>query len=102
MAEAEDTSEAVVIDREFAAASCCAASGRVFATMNLELDADEESALVAELRRIIRDAQYPLSRRIRTLRGILDKMVPPPVREPLPAPKVYAPPRATVTRRRRR
>jgi hypothetical protein len=29
--------------------------------MNLELDPEEERALVAELRRIIRDDRYPLS-----------------------------------------
>jgi hypothetical protein len=40
--------------------------------------------LVAELRRLIADDRYPLSRRIRTLQGILDKLVPPPVREPSP------------------
>jgi hypothetical protein len=62
--------------------------------MNLELDPDEERALVAELRRLIRDDRYPLSRRIRPLQGILDKLEPPPVREPRPPPKVYAPPRA--------
>jgi hypothetical protein len=43
--------------------------------MNLELDPEEERALVAELRRIIRDDRYPLSRRIiRTLQAILDKL----------------------------
>jgi hypothetical protein len=31
--------------------------------MNLELDPDEERALVAELRRLIADDRYPLSRR---------------------------------------
>jgi hypothetical protein len=69
--------------------------------MNLELDPEEELVLVAELRRIIRDARYPLSKRIRTLRGILDKLEPPPVREPLPTTKVYAPPRAKPSQRRR-
>ena len=67
--------------------------------MNLELDPEEERALVAELRHIIRDDRYPLSRRIRTLRAILDKLVPAPVREPLPPPRVYAPPRATPGQR---
>jgi hypothetical protein len=70
--------------------------------MSLELDPEEERALVAELRRLIADDRYPLSRRIRTLQGILDKLVPPPVREPLPPPKVYAPPRAKPSRRRGR
>ena len=40
---------------------------------------------MAELQRVIRDTHYPLSRRVRTLRGILDKLEPPPVREPSPA-----------------
>jgi hypothetical protein len=71
--------------------------------MNLELDPEEERALVAELRRLIRDDRDPLSRRIRTLRGILDKLEPPPVREPSPPPpKVYAPPRAKPGQRRGR
>jgi hypothetical protein len=70
--------------------------------MNLELDPDEERALAAELRRLIADDRYPLSRRIRTLQAILDKLEPPPVREPLPLPKVYAPPRAQPGQRRGR
>jgi hypothetical protein len=67
----------------------------------LALSETEKQTLVAELRRLIRDDRYPLSRRIRTLRGILDKL-PPPVREPLPRPKVYAPPRAKPGQRRGR
>ena len=45
--------------------------------------------------------RYPFSLRIRTLRAILNKLRPEPVRKPLPPPKVYAPPRATAARRRR-
>jgi hypothetical protein len=70
--------------------------------MNLELNPEEERALVAELRRLIRDDRYPLSRRIRTRQGILDKLDPPPVREPSPPLKVYAPPRAKPGQRRGR
>jgi hypothetical protein len=69
--------------------------------MNLELDPDEGRALAAELRRVIADDRYPLSRRIRTLKGILDKLEPTPVREPLPSAKVYAPPRAKPSQRGR-
>ena len=47
------------------------------------------------------DDRYPHSSRIRTLQAILDKLDPPPVREPLPPLKVYAPPRATAAKRRR-
>jgi hypothetical protein len=57
---------------------------------------------VAELRRVIADDRYPFSRRIHTLQGILDKLAPPPVREPSPPPKVYAPPRAKPSQRRGR
>ena len=62
----------------------------------------EPLALLADLLSITAD-RYPLSRRIRTLRAILDKLVPQPVREPLlpPPPKVYAPPRAKPGQRRR-
>jgi hypothetical protein len=68
----------------------------------LELDPAEKRALVAELRCIIADDRYPLSARIRTLQGILDKLEPPPVRRPLPPLKVYAPPRAKPSQRRGR
>jgi hypothetical protein len=44
---------------------------------------------------------YPFSPRIRRPRGILAKLRPEPVREPLPQPRVYAPPRASEGRRRR-
>jgi hypothetical protein len=55
-----------------------------------------------DLTGLIPDDRYPLSRRIRTLQGILDKLDPPPVREPLPPLKVYAPPRAKSSQRRGR
>jgi hypothetical protein len=45
---------------------------------------DEERALAAELKRTIDADRYPLSQRIQTLHGILDKLEPPPAREPLP------------------
>jgi hypothetical protein len=62
----------------------------------MTLDLTEESAsLAALLRRVISDDRYPLSPRIRTLRGILDKIEPPPALAPLPPPpKHYEPPRA--------
>jgi hypothetical protein len=68
---------------------------------NLELTEDEAAALFALLTRTINDDRYPLSPRIRALKAILAKLKPEPVREPLPPPKVYAPPRATAARRRR-
>jgi hypothetical protein len=69
--------------------------------MHLELTDDEAAALIKGLRDVIDGDRYPLSPRIRTLRAILAKPRPEPVREPLPPPKVYAPPRATAARRRR-
>jgi hypothetical protein len=70
--------------------------------MTLDLTAEEAAALAALLRRTIADDRYPVSPRIRTLQAILDRIAPPPVREPIPPPKRYAPPRATAARRRRR
>ena len=70
--------------------------------MSLELDPDEKSALVAELRRLIADDRYPHSRRIRILRGILDTLDQPTVKEPLPQVTVYAPPHAKPSQRRGR
>ena len=69
--------------------------------MNLDLSDEETAALAQELHDIVENDRYPFSPRIRTLRGILAKLRPEPVREPLPLPKVYAPPRAAVSRRRR-
>ena len=60
--------------------------------MSLDLSAEEAAAVVALITRTISDNRYALSRRIRTLKAILAKLRPEPVREPLPAPKVYAPP----------
>jgi hypothetical protein len=60
--------------------------------MNLDLTAEETAALTQELHEIVENARCPSSPRIRTLRGILAKLRPEPVREPLPLPKVYAPP----------
>jgi len=55
-----------------------------------------------ELDKITRNDRYPFSERIRTLKAILAKLRPEPVREPVPPPKVYAPPKATAATRRRR
>ena len=71
--------------------------------MHLDLSDEEAAALTQELHDIVENDRYPFSHRIRTLRGILGKLRPEPVREPLPPPrKVYAPPRAGLARRRRR
>jgi len=70
-----------------------------FGIMNLELTDEEADAIVRELDGIVRNDRYPLSPRIQMLRGILAKLRLEPVREPLPEPKRYEPPR--VGRRRR-
>jgi hypothetical protein len=69
--------------------------------MRLDLTDEETAALTHELHDIVEGDRYPFSPRIRTLRGILAKLRPEPVREPLPPPKVYAPSRALAARRRR-
>jgi hypothetical protein len=70
--------------------------------LNLSVEVEETAALIKELQGIIENDPYPLSTRTHTLRAILAKLRPERVREPLPPPKVYAPPRATAARRRRR
>jgi hypothetical protein len=69
--------------------------------MQLDLTDDETVALTRLLTNTIDADRYPLSPRVQTLKAVLDKIRPEPVREPLPPPKVYAPPRATAGRRRR-
>jgi hypothetical protein len=68
---------------------------------HLDLSDEEVAAFVALLTRTIDGDRYPFSERIRTLKAILAKLRPDdPVGEPLPSPKVYAPPRAIIGRRR--
>jgi hypothetical protein len=63
--------------------------------MTLDLSDEETAALASLLRRTIDDNHYPHSPRIRTLRGILDKIEQRPARAPLPPPpNHYEPPRA--------
>jgi hypothetical protein len=61
---------------------------------------DEETA--APIANVTGNARYPFSGHIRRLKAILAKLRLEPVREPLPPPKVYAPPKATAATRRRR
>lgn len=67
----------------------------------LDLTENERLAIAVELRCITDDDRYPFSFHVRTLKGILDELVLQPPREPLPPPKVHAPPRATAANRRR-
>jgi hypothetical protein len=69
--------------------------------MMLDLTEEETDARASLLRRTIDDDRYPLSPRIQTSKAVLDKLRPEPAREPLPPPKVYASPRATIVGRRR-
>jgi hypothetical protein len=69
--------------------------------MTVDLSDPETDALATLLRRTIDNDRFPLSPRIQTLKAILGKIRPDPVREPLPPPKVYAAPRASAGRRRR-
>ena len=66
--------------------------------MHLDLSDTETAALTKELDDMTRNDRYPFSERIRTLKAILAKLRPEPVREPLPLLKVYAL-RATDARR---
>jgi hypothetical protein len=60
--------------------------------MHLDLTDEEAAGLANELHRMVENDRYPFSPRIRALRAVLNKLRPEPVREPLPPPKVYAPP----------
>jgi hypothetical protein len=59
--------------------------------MMLDLSDQETDALAGLLRRMIDDDRYPLSR-VQPLKSILAKIQPEPAHEPLPPPRVYAPP----------
>jgi hypothetical protein len=52
--------------------------------MHLNLTDEEAASLTRFLGTSIVDDRCPLSPRIRTLKAILDKLDPPPVRKPLP------------------
>jgi hypothetical protein len=65
---------------------------RIRTMQHLDLSDEEADALAQELHNIVENDRYPFSPRIRTLRAILAKLSPEPVREPLPSRKVYAPP----------
>jgi hypothetical protein len=60
--------------------------------MNLELSGEQTAALEKELRDIVENDRHPFSPRIRTLRGIRDKIRPERKPEPLPRIRHYEPP----------
>jgi hypothetical protein len=67
--------------------------------MHLDLTDEETVAPIQDLRNIVENDRYPFSPRIGTLRAILAKLRPEPIREPLPPLKHYEPPRAGARRR---
>jgi hypothetical protein len=67
---------------------------------HLDLSDEEAAALIKELHDIIERDRYPFSPRVQTLRAILHKLRPEPVRKPLPPLKIYAPPSKGRYRRR--
>jgi hypothetical protein len=70
--------------------------------MHLDLSDTETAAIILLLKRAIADDRYPLSERVQTWQGILDKLEPRPVRAPAPpTTKVYAPPTKGRYSRRR-
>ena len=70
---------------------------------NLELTDAEAPALIILLKRAIADDRYPLSERVQTWQGILDKLEPRPARAAAatPPPRIYAPPTKGKWRPRR-
>jgi hypothetical protein len=69
--------------------------------MNLELSEEEEAALTNLLKRAIADDHFPLSPRVQTLQGILDRLEPRQARPVAsPEPRVDAPPSRGHDRRR--
>jgi hypothetical protein len=68
----------------------------------VDLTDNERLALAVELRRITDNDHSLGSFRIRTLKGILDKLALPLPRPPLPPPKLYAPRKARAADQRRR
>ena len=69
---------------------------------NLQLSDEQAAILDRELTRLIDDDRYPLSPRSRMLIEIRSMIRPEPVRQALPEPRHYEPPRATAARRRQR
>jgi len=70
--------------------------------MHLDLSDAETAAIILLLKHAIADDRYPLSERVQTWQGILDKLEPRPARAPAPpTTKVCAPPTKGRWRSRR-
>ena len=85
--------------RDYRRASLRAEQSRphIGAMPHLDLTDDEAAALIQELHDIVENDRSP---RVETLRAILAKLRPEPVRKPLPPLKVYAPPSKVRYKRR--
>ena len=70
--------------------------------MNLDLSEEETAAITRKLANLMGNDRHQMSERFRRPKAILAKLRPAQVPEPLRAPKVYAPPKATAATRRRR
>ena len=71
--------------------------------MNLELTDTETAAVILLLKHAIAEDRYPLSERVQTWQGILDKLEPRPARSlTAPPSRIYAPPSKGRYSRRRR
>jgi hypothetical protein len=69
--------------------------------MPADLTEADRAILAALLRETIAADRFPLSQRVKTLRAILDKLDPPPVREVRPPPKPPGEPSRPARKRRR-
>ena len=69
---------------------------------HLDLTDEEHAALLRLVKQSLSTDRYPLSPRLYPLRSVLEKLEPQPVREPSPQPRIYAPPRASAARGRRK
>jgi hypothetical protein len=69
--------------------------------MKPDLSDEETALLLRELDTLIANDRYFLSPRVQTLKAIRAKLRPEPTREPLPPPKIYAPPRAVLAARKK-
>jgi hypothetical protein len=69
----------------------------------IDLDDADKAALVELLKATIAADRFPMSPRIRALKGTLDKLEPPtPAAEPLPAPKPPGERSMALSRKRRK
>ena len=66
--------------------------------MNLDLTNEEQIVLVRLVKNVIDKDYFPHAPRLDRLKAMLSKLARPPIREPLPPPKFYAPRKAPQPR----